>query len=165
MPTTEYDGFIKAAVDAHFKSCDWRLYRSQLIAESGLNPDAVSPVGAKGVAQFMPKTWIQIRNELDLPRSASPHNPEYAAEAGAYYLAKLFRKWSAPRPNLDRFCLALASYNAGFGNMLEAQKCAGGANGYKEIIAALPRVTGKHSVETTTYVRRILAYYVKTVLG
>ena len=32
------------------------LLLSQLTAESGLNPNAVSPVGARGIAQFMPGT-------------------------------------------------------------------------------------------------------------
>jgi membrane-bound lytic murein transglycosylase F len=163
--TNVYDEAIKAAVAEHMPGYDWRLYKCQLIAESGLNPDAVSPVGAKGLAQFMPKTWIQIRNELNLPRYSSAFNSKYAIVAGAYYTNKLRCKWSAPRPEMDRHCLALASYNAGFGNMLEAQKCAGGVNGYREIIAGLYQVTGKHSNETTTYVKRILAMYVKLIVG
>lgn len=32
---------------------DWALLKAQAVAESGLDPDAVSPVGAKGLTQFM----------------------------------------------------------------------------------------------------------------
>ena len=163
--TTKFDDMIKAAVEKHLPGHDWRLYKCQLIAESALNPDAVSPVGAKGLAQFMPKTWVQIRKELGLPRSARASNPGHAIVAGAYYMRKLLDKWTSPRPDIDRYCLALASYNAGFGNLLEAQKCAGGANGYKEIIDDLYQVTDRNSHETTTYVKRILASYVKSVVG
>lgn len=164
--TNKYDDEIKEAVLTQLPyGYDWRLYKCQLRAESRLDPDAVSPAGAKGLAQFMPRTWIQIRNELHFPRYTSAHTPEYAIIAGAYYMNKLINKWSAPRPLLDRYCLALASYNAGFGNMLEAQKCADNVNGYKEIIAELYQVTGKNSKETTTYVKRILALYIRLVVG
>ncbi len=161
----KYDDAIKEAVLTQLPGYDWRLYKCQLIAESGLNPDAVSPAGAKGLAQFMPRTWVQIRDELRFPRYTSEHTPEYAIIAGAYYMNKLRCKWSAPRPDFDRCCLALASYNAGFGSLLKAQKVAGGVNAYSEIIASLYTVTGENSHETTTYVKRILALYIELVVG
>ena len=140
--TNKYDDAIKDAVLIHLPhGYDWRLYKCQLIAESGLNPEAVSQVGAKGIAQFMPKTWVQIRNELRFPRYSSAHNPEYAIIAGAYYMNKLIGKWSSP------------------------QRCADNVNGYREIIAGLYQITGKNSHETSTYVKRILALYIKLVVG
>jgi hypothetical protein len=80
-------------------------------------------------------------------------------------MAKLLNSWSAPRPDIDRYCLALASYNAGFGNLLKAQKAAGGANDYASIIRSLPHVTGHHAAETTAYVKRILNYFNQMVTG
>ena len=154
--STMYDGMIKEATEKHLPGVDWRLYKAQLIAESQLNPNALSPVGASGIAQFMPRTWAQMVRELQLPATAKATDPQYAIPAGAYYMSKKLRGWSAPRPEADRYCLALASYNAGFGNMLKAQRVAGGVSDYASIARALPQVTGKHSRETITYVRRIL---------
>lgn len=157
--STMYDGMIKEATEKHLPGVDWRLYKAQLIAESRLNPNALSPAGAEGIAQFMPRTWAQMVRELQLPATAKPTDPQYAIVAGAYYTSKKLRGWSAPRPEADRYCLALASYNAGFGNMLKAQTVAEGSAAYSDIIAALPQVTGRHSRETRTYVRRILRTY------
>ena len=70
-------------------------------------------------------------------------------------MARLKRGWSSPRPAYDRHLLAMASYNAGFGNLLKAQRACGGGVLYAEIIACLPQITGHHSNETITYVQRI----------
>lgn len=51
---------------------DWRLLKAQYYQESHLKPNAVSPVGAAGVAQFMPATWRQISRELGYG-NVSPH--------------------------------------------------------------------------------------------
>ncbi len=154
-----FDDQIKAATNKHLKGYDWRLYKAQLIAESGLNPNAKSPVGARGLAQFMPATWQEVAKALDFPPEASPEDPQYAIPAGAYYMKRQLKGWTAPRPEVDRLCLALASYNAGFGNILRAQRKADGANDYNKIIQALPQVTGHNADETKTYVRRILRIY------
>lgn len=102
----------------------------------------------------MPGTWRMMVAELRLGLDASPHS-EIAIDAGAYYMAKLRRQWSAPRPQTDRHKLAAASYNAGLGHLLTAQRLCGGRNLYIDIIRCLPRVTGKHSEETIQYVKRI----------
>jgi soluble lytic murein transglycosylase-like protein len=163
--TTQYDAAIKQAAEQYLPGYDWRLLKAQYLAESRLDPDAVSPAGAHGIAQFMPGTWSDVAKELGYPADITPFDPEAAIPAGAYYMAKLLNGWSAPRPDIDRYCLALASYNAGFGNLLKAQKAAGGANDYASIIKALPQVTGKNAVETTTYVKRILNYWHGMVTG
>jgi len=163
--THQYDALIKQAAEQYLPNHDWRLLKAQYLAESRLDPNAVSPVGAQGIAQFMPGTWSDVAKELGYPADITPFDPEAAIPAGAYYMAKLLNGWSAPRPDIDRYCLALASYNAGFGNLLKAQKAAGGANDYASIIKALPEVTGKHALETTTYVKRILNYWHGMVTG
>ena len=68
--------------------------------ESNFNPEAVSPVGARGLMQFMPAT----ADEMDV----DPWDPASAIDGAARYL----------RTSLDQFDsheLAIASYNAGRG--------------------------------------------------
>jgi soluble lytic murein transglycosylase-like protein len=67
--------------------------------ESGFHPDAVSPVGAQGLMQFMPATWARYGH-------GSPFNSKAAIFAGAAYLRHLALK-------LHSWPLALAGYNAG----------------------------------------------------
>lgn len=159
----QFDTLIQGAVDRYLPQNDWRLLKAQLLAESNLNPNAVSPVGAMGIAQFMPETWRQVSREMNLPSQAGAFDPKWAIPASAFYMRKLWDSWSAPRPDSDRYCLALASYNAGLGNLLAAQKRAGGVNDYAAIIRALPLVTGHHARETTHYVGRIWRLWAQQV--
>ncbi len=162
--TTQYDEIIKQSTEEYLPGTDWRLLKAQLMAESSLNPNAISPANAMGIAQFMPKTWEDIKKQMKLPSSASPFDTEYAIPACAYYMRTLYDDWSVPRPDADRYCLALASYNAGIGNILEAQRIANNARGYHEIISQLHQVTGDNANETTNYVRRVLQYWVNYVI-
>lgn len=153
--TDKYDRQIARAVAMYWPAYPFPVaWKAQLYQESRLDPDAVSPVGAAGLAQFMPGTWRQVVRELRYPPGISPHH-DIAIDAGAYYMAKLHRQWSAPRSWDDRHKLAQASYNAGLGHVLAAQKRCGGPPGYPEIIRCLPDVTGRHAMETITYVERI----------
>lgn len=74
--------------------------------ESRWNTGAVSPVGARGLAQLMPGTARQL--------GVNPHDPSANLEGGARYL----------RMQLDTFGgdleKALAAYNAGPGRVLRA---------------------------------------------
>ena len=159
-----YDAQIQSAADKFLKY-DWRIYKAQLIAESNLDPEAVSPVGAVGLAQFMPGTWADVLKNRGLSSDLKRTDPEAAIECGAWYMRSLCEQWSSKRPLMDRVCLAMASYNAGLGNILKAQKLADNANLYAQIIAELPGVTGKNSKETINYVKKILDLYNKMVTG
>jgi len=112
---------------------------AQLDAESGWNPNAVSPVGAQGLAQFMPGTWIGQGVDGDRDGIRDPFNPADAIASQASFMCKLLAAVSANR-NLtgDPIDLALAAYNAGLGAV---QKYAG-----------MPPYA-----ETQNYVRRIRA--------
>ncbi|MBL4839920.1 MAG: transglycosylase SLT domain-containing protein [Thalassospira sp.] len=144
---------------------DWRLLKAQSWQESRFKVDAVSPVGAMGITQFMPATWDQVSRQLGFPKGASAFVPELAIEAAAFYMGRLRAEWSAPRPEQDRHSLALASYNGGIGNILAAQTLCGGENLYPRIITCLPDVTGRHSRETIDYVDKIWRFWQLMVLG
>ena len=77
------------------------LLAAQLYAESNFNPFATSPVGAQGIAQFMPET----ARALGL---ADPYDAAAAIDAQARLMRDLLRRFAAVP-------LALAAYNAGPG--------------------------------------------------
>lgn len=91
---------------------DW--LKAQAIAESNLDPRAKSPVGARGLMQFMPATWREYWDKLygsrGLP-TGSPFNPEESIRAGARYMRDLLRAFDG---DLDQ---ALAAYNWGWGRV------------------------------------------------
>jgi membrane-bound lytic murein transglycosylase F len=90
--------------------------------------------------------------------------PEVSIRAAAYYMGKLNRNWKSPRPPMDRHKLALASYNAGIGHILKAQRICDNRRLYDEIIPCLPLVTGKHAQETTGYVLNIVGKWYPMML-
>lgn len=142
---------------------DWLLLKAQCYQESRLDPFAVSPVGASGLCQFMPGTWREAESAIGV----TPDDvwiPEASIRAAAWYMGRLHRTWSAPRPDMDRWMLAAASYNAGAGHLIKAQRACGGPNRYREIVACLPQITGHHSKETKGYVRLIVTRWYPALL-
>ena len=141
---------------------DWRLLKAQCYQESRLNPLAVSPVGAMGLCQFMPGTARDLQKKhIDLNNFWLP---DVSIRAAGIYMLQMNKYWSSPRPFMDRMKLAQASYNAGAGNIAKAQKLQDGALLYDDIIIALPQVTGRHSKETSDYVKKITYWYKLTML-
>ncbi len=74
------------------------LLAAQLYAESGFNERATSPVGAQGIAQFMPGTARSY--------GIDPFDPKQAINGQAHLMRDLLRQFGEVR-------LALAAYNAG----------------------------------------------------
>lgn len=108
--------------------------------ESGFNPRAVSPAGAKGLFQLMPGTARALGLSL-LPFDQRTE-PARSARAAASYLRKLHARFGD-------WPLALAAYNAGEGRVartLEAE----GAKDFAGIVGRLPS-------ETRLYVPKVLA--------
>lgn len=158
----EYDEYFIEAMKISLPGLDWRWLKAQAFQESRFDPDAKSPAGAIGVMQFMPSTWADGKKAGWI--MGRPDDPIDSIYAGAKYMEILMNKWKSPRPSTDRLALSFASYNAGFGHLVEAQKLANGSVFYRDIISELHNVTGHHSQETVTYVRRIFGYYADLVL-
>ena len=157
LRNTLYDLQIRKWNSFYTPSLPWYWNKAQLVAESRLNPNAVSPVGAMGLGQFMPATWKDVSRELKFGE-ATAFAPALNIQAHAYYMRQLRSQFKRQRPEWDRHSLALASYNAGLGNVLKAQRECGNSLLYKPMASCLPKVTGRHSKETTTYVDRIWSY-------
>lgn len=154
---TKYDHYFKVYSGRYMPTVDWKLLKAQCYQESRFQQYAVSPVGAAGICQFMPGTWQDLTTRHNI--SGSVFDPKLNIQLAAIYMAQLRSGWSSPRPELDRHSLALASYNAGFGNILKAQKLCDMSVMYDEIIQCLPDVTNHHSKETIEYVRNIWFYW------
>jgi len=151
---SHYDGAIKAAWEKYHPGEDWRWWKAQLYQESLLNPDARSHAGAVGLAQFMPATWKEVSTAMRLG-AVDRRMAEPSILAGAFYMRRLVLVWRAPRTAESRRRLSQASYNAGAGSLIRAQKKCGGAVEWEGISPCLVRVTGKHSRETLQYVEKI----------
>src|ERR1019366_647231 len=85
----------------------------QIQIESGFNPNAYSPAGAVGIAQFLPSTAAGL--------GINPYDPISALAGAARYMASYARQYNG------NYAMALAAYNAGSGNVQYAV-AAGGAN-------------------------------------
>ena len=75
--------------------------------ESRFDPRAVSPVGARGLMQLMPKTAKYLADCIKWDGRRSSFDPAFNISAGAYYIARLIREFKGNEE------LALAAYNAG----------------------------------------------------
>jgi cell wall-associated NlpC family hydrolase len=121
---------ISAANNAGCVQVTPALLAAQLYQESGFNPNATSPVGAMGIAQFMPATWAAHGGGGDVwnPADAIPVAARYDCSVAA----------AVATVSGDTQQLMLAAYNAGAGAVLA--------------FSGLPPFP-----ETQNYVRTILA--------
>lgn len=112
IPTQYLDPIEKAAQTAQLPTA---VIAAQLHVESGFDPNAVSPSGARGIAQFMPFVWDEWGNGAD------PFDPVAGIDAQGRLMVEL-QRLVGPLISTDqeRIELALAAYNAGAGAVLRA---------------------------------------------
>jgi soluble lytic murein transglycosylase-like protein len=134
---------------------DWRWAKAQGVQESGLDPKAVSPVGAMGIMQVMPPTWAEIQKAMGW-RGISPYSAPHNIFGGVWYQSRMARIWWRNRDAAEAYALGLASYNAGAGTILKAQALCNGARLWPAIAPCLPQVSGPANArQTSDYVRNI----------
>jgi hypothetical protein len=78
------------------------IFERQINQESGFNPDARSPAGARGIAQFMPATARGM--------GVNPDNPTQALDGAARLMSSYVKKYGNYKD-------ALVAYNAGPGGV------------------------------------------------
>jgi soluble lytic murein transglycosylase-like protein len=166
--SSRYDELFK---NSGLKSgIDWRLLKAQVRQESNFNPDAVNKVsGAKGLAQFMDKTWREwcdlSPGIQQLKDNYDPFNPAQSISAQSAYMSFLVKiidqkltQVSADKTYLMHW--ALASYNWGIGNILGRMvkdKMRRGVMQFSEF--DYPKAEKYLPPETSNYVRQIMIYY------
>ncbi len=121
------------------------------MVESGYNPNAISPVGALGMWQFMPFTgkkyglmqnaWVDERRD-----------PFKATHSAADYLLKL-------HGDFGNWLFAIAAYNAGEGKIGKAIECTGAEDFFElcRLNNTIPEEKTRLKNETQQYVPRFLA--------
>lgn len=88
-----------------------QVFVRQMQAESNFNPDAVSPVGAKGISQFMPDTLSWFARKHGIDPASFDNNPNVQMKMGAMYLRELTEQFGG------NYARGLAAYNSGPGTV------------------------------------------------
>ncbi len=99
-----------AQQDAVNAGIDPTYFVRQINLESGFNPNAVSPGGAEGIAQFEPSTAAGL--------GIDPFDPIQALQAAAQMMARYYHKYGD-------YAKALAAYNAGPATLQNAENSCG----------------------------------------
>ena len=101
---SQYQSYIQDA--ANYLGIPYDVVATQIGYESSFNPNAVSPAGAEGIAQFEPGTFATYG-----PKGGSPYNVADAFAAYKNYMHHLLGVFKGSLQD------ALAGYNAGEGNI------------------------------------------------
>jgi len=121
--TDRYDDTFRKYSQRFFgPGYDWRIFKAQAMAESNINMNAKSWVGARGIMQLMPSTFSEVRSKN--PEIASINKPEWNIAAGIYYDRKLWKQWTDQQGETSSVPFMMGSYNAGRGTLLRAQDVA-----------------------------------------
>ncbi len=108
-PDARYDSLFQFYGEKY--NVDWRWLKAQVKAESGFDPNALSSVGAEGLAQFMPATFREWAVKLKI-QHPDPCDPEHSIQCQAAYMRWLLDRLDG---NWER---ALGAYNYGIGHEL-----------------------------------------------
>jgi membrane-bound lytic murein transglycosylase MltF len=156
-----YDPAFRKYTKRYFgPAFDWRYFKAQGFAESGLKPNATSWVGARGVMQLMPSTYQEIASHR--PEFGPIDQPEWNIAAGIMHDRYLWGLWLNTVPDDERHHFMFASYNAGEGTInraFAAAKSKGSVPAWSSIELIAPTVQRWRYLETLGYVRRIDSTY------
>lgn len=122
--------------------------------ESEFNIGAVSPVGARGLLQLMPKTAQAVAKRVGVPYSANRLVTDggYNATLGAQYLSEQISRFD------NSYILTFIAYNAGPSRAEDWVKRYGHPNG-KSIDDVVDWVERIPFSETRSYVQRVMENY------
>ena len=105
-----------------------QLFARQMFQESKFDPKAVSPAGARGIAQFMPITQRHMHENFGYPKDWDVEDPQLARRAQEELMHSLYMApWNKGSVE-NKWIKALAGYNYGSGNtkkLLEKLKSEG----------------------------------------
>lgn len=141
-------GFPELMLPAAY-SQNWALAHGITRQESSFDRAAVSHAGARGLMQLMPGTAREQAGKIglayDFGRLTS--DPAYNVMLGSSYFQRLLNQWGGSAP------LAVASYNAGAGNVGKWLRANGDPRGGADIVTWIEAIPYS---ETRNYVQRVL---------
>jgi len=158
VPTDRYDSYFRKYAKRYFGvGFDWKLFKAQGLAESGLSPTAKSWVGARGIMQLMPSTYHDISSHR--PEMTSIDDPQWNIAAGIMHDRDMWMLWRDSVPADDRWRFMFGGYNAGEGTIFRAQGVARASKlderTWPSIESVAPTVPRWRYKETLGYVRTI----------
>jgi soluble lytic murein transglycosylase-like protein len=134
------------------------MLAAQVEQESGWRSEAVSPVGARGLTQFMPATarwWVTQDPGL---YALAMYSPRWSLRAQVGYMHYLTQQLPAGLPPKAAHAYALASYNGGLGHTLARLKASPDrTNWLGTTHVRLQRVSPPNQIENQEYAPRIFA--------
>lgn len=145
----------------------WTLLAAVAYQESKWNNSAVSHTGVKGLMQITAKTAEHIGIE-------DRENPLESIKGAAYYLRYLYEKTPEHLLTTQRWALALAAYNIGWGHIRDAYRLAHrlnlNANSWEDLREVLPKLEEKEFYsdlaygfargnETVDFVENVFGYF------
>jgi len=159
-----YDPTFRKYTKRYFgPAFDWKYFKAQGIAESGLDSTAKSWVGARGVMQLMPSTYREIASRR--PEFGTIDQPEWNIAAGIMHDRYLWTLYQKDISDDERHRFMFASYNAGEGTINRAISMARakevGPPVWSSVELIAPTVGRWRYTETLGYVRRIDSAYTK----
>ncbi len=158
IPSNKYDSYFKKYTKRYFGiGFDWKLFKAQGMAESGLSPTAKSWVGARGIMQLMPSTYHDISSHR--PEMTSIDDPQWNIAAGIMHDRDMWTLWKDGIPDDDRWRFMFGGYNAGEGTIFRAQGVARASKlnerTWPNIESVAPTVPRWRYKETLGYVHTI----------
>ncbi|SDM56941.1 Transglycosylase SLT domain-containing protein [Oryzisolibacter propanilivorax] len=135
------------------------VFAAQVHQESAWRADAVSRVGAQGMAQFMPATTRWIAGLHPHLAAQQPFNPAWALSALVTYDRWLYDRAPARYTPRERMHVALRAYNGGLGHWQAEAAATGAAQPTPaQVDAACGRARRApvHCAENLGYPQRIL---------
>ncbi|GAB3531062.1 membrane-bound lytic murein transglycosylase MltF [Photobacterium alginatilyticum] len=151
---------------------DWRLIAALSYQESHWNPKAVSPTGVRGMMMLTLPTAksVGVNNRLD---------PEQSIRGGTEYLRKMINRIPDSIAEHEKVWFALASYNVGFGHLMDARRLTktqgGNPDAWSDVKQRLPLLRQRkyytqtrygyaRGDEALNYVENIRRYY-QSIIG
>ncbi len=110
---SQYDDLVKKYTTN--LGWDWRLVKSLIYQESRFKVDGKAWTGASGLMQLMPATAKGL-GVTDV------HDPEQNIKAGITYLKRMYKNWEEIPDSIQRIKFSMASFNAGYGHVQDAQR-------------------------------------------
>ncbi len=146
---------------------DWRLVTAVIYQESHFDPNARSFTNVRGLMQVTHATAEEMGVD-------NHKRPEQSIKAGIKYLNKMFLRFEHMDDEYQQMLFALASYNVGYGHVMDAIKLARDrglkTDNWQDLKTVLPLLSKaryykktKHGYargwEPVHYVDRILTYF------